>query len=166
MPYRALQAMLDPMNPPGTRSYARGEHLTGLPDDAVAAFARHDTSGLHPLSVGILFQHGGAVSRVADDATAFSHREARFMVHPIAIWEDPADDERHIGWARSLSESMREYQTGGVYLNFTADATQDRVRAGFGDAKYERLAAVKNEYDPENVFRFNQNVEPTVGTAA
>jgi FAD/FMN-containing dehydrogenase len=166
IPYRALQAMLDPLSPPGFRTYARGEHLTGLPDAAIEKFATFDTGGLYPLSVGILFQHGGQVSRVRDDATAFSHRDARFMLHPIATWENPADDEKHIGWARSLSEAMREFETGGVYLNFEVDIPQDRVRAGFGDEKYERLVAVKNTYDPENVFRFNQNVKPTAGVAA
>ena len=158
MPYRALQAVLDPMNPPGLRSYARGEHLTGLPDDAIAAFASQSTAGLHPLTVGILFQHAGAVARVPEGATAFSHRQARYIAHPIAIWEDPADDERHIGWARSFTESFAAHATGGVYLNFTSDATEDRVRAGYDDATYARLAALKRELDPDNVFRFNQNI--------
>jgi FAD/FMN-containing dehydrogenase len=160
LPYRALQAMLDPMNPPGLRTYARGEHLTGLPDEAVEAFAAHSTAGLYPLCVGILFQHGGAVSRMPDDATAFSHRDARFMVHPITMWEDEADDERHIAWARGLTASMGPWATGGVYLNFMTDDQSGGVRAGFGDAKYERLAALKSRYDPANVFRFNQNIQP------
>ena len=159
MPYRALQAMLDPMNPPGLRTYARGEHLHGLPDDAVHAFAQHSTAGLHPLTVGVLFQHGGAVSRVPEDATAFSHRSARFMVHPIAIWMDPADDSRHIEWARGLAEAMAPYSTGGTYLNFmTDDGAEDVARSGYDDATYARLAALKRQYDPDNVFRFNQNV--------
>jgi FAD/FMN-containing dehydrogenase len=160
MPYRALQAMLDPMNPRGLRNYARGEHLTGLPDEAVDAFARHSTAGLHPLTVGILFQHAGAVSRLPDDAMAFPHRDARFMVHPIGIWDDPAADELHIGWARALTDSMRPWTTGGVYLNFMSDDDASAVRAAFGDEKYERLVALKKRYDPDNVFRFNQNVAP------
>jgi FAD/FMN-containing dehydrogenase len=160
MPYRALQAMLDPMNPPGLRTYARGEHLRGLPDDAVEAFAGHSTAGLHPLSVAVLFQHAGAVSRVAEDATAFNHRQARFLIHPIAIWADPTDDERHIGWARALSDSFAPYRTGGVYLNFTADTATDRVRAAYDDATYGRLVALKKQYDPDNIFRFNQNIAP------
>jgi FAD/FMN-containing dehydrogenase len=165
MPYRALQAMFDPFAPPGWRSYWRGEHLAGLSDEAIATFVQHDTEGLSPVSVAALFQHGGQVSRIPDDATAFSHRDSRFMLHPIGHWPEEADDERHIGWVRGLSEAMRPYTTGGIYLNFTAETTEERVRAGFGDAKYERLVALKNTYDPDNAFPYNQNIRPTVGAA-
>jgi FAD/FMN-containing dehydrogenase len=158
MPYRMFQAMLDPMSPPGFRNYWRGEHLTGLSDDVVETFLGLSTEGLFPLSFAILFQHGAAVSRVPDDATASSDREAAFLIHPIGCWQDPADDERHIDWVRSVSEAMQPYKTGGVYLNFMAD--EDRVRAGYGDAKYERLVGIKRQYDPDNVFRFNQNIKP------
>ncbi len=161
IPYRGLQAMLDPMSPAGLRNYWRGEHLAQLPDDAVDVFVEHDTRDVDPHTFSILFQHGGQVGRVADHETAFSHRGARFMIHPIGCWEDPNDDEKHVAWVKSLSDAMRPYATGGIYLNFTAESTEDRVRAGFGDVKYERLVAVKNAYDPENVFRFNQNIKPT-----
>jgi FAD binding domain len=88
IPYRGLQSMLDPFSLPGFRNYWRGEHLEGFSDDAIETFVEHDTAGLHPLSFAILFQHGGQVSRIPDDATAFSHRDARFMLHPIGCWED------------------------------------------------------------------------------
>jgi FAD/FMN-containing dehydrogenase len=158
MPYGAFQGMLDPLSPPGFRNYWRGEHLTGLSEGVIEAFLGLSTEGTFPLTVAILFQHGGAVSRVPDETTASSGRDAAFMVHPIGCWEDPADDERHLAWVRSVSEAMQPYKTGGVYLNFMAD--DDRVRAGFGDAKYQRLAAIKRQYDPDNVFRFNQNIKP------
>jgi FAD/FMN-containing dehydrogenase len=158
MPYRAFQAMLDPLSPPGFRTYVRGEHLSGLTDGVVETFLRFPTEGLYPLSFLILFQHGGAVSRVPDDATASSGRDAAFMIHPIGAWEDPADDERHISWVRSVSEAMQPHTTGGVYLNFMTDT--DRVSAGYGDAKYQRLVQLKRQYDPDNVFRFNQNIKP------
>jgi FAD/FMN-containing dehydrogenase len=160
MPYRVFQALLDPMNPPGVRTYARGEHLVDLPDEAVEVFARHSTAGLFPLSVAILFQHGGAVARVAEDATAFSHRDARFMVHPIAVWGDAAGDEHHIGWARALSDAFAPYRTGGTYLNFMSDEGAETVRGGYDVASYDRLVALKRHYDPDNVFRYNQNVAP------
>jgi FAD/FMN-containing dehydrogenase len=158
MPYRMFQAMLDPLSPPGFRNYWRGEHLEGLTDDVADTFLDITTEGRFPLSFVLLFQHGGAVSRVPDDATAFAGRETAFMIHPIGCWQDPADDEAHIAWVRDVSERMQPYKTGAVYLNFMAD--EDRVRAGYGDAKYERLAAIKREYDPDNVFRFNQNIKP------
>jgi FAD/FMN-containing dehydrogenase len=157
MPYRAFQAMIDALNPPGLRNYVRGEHLTGLTDGLVDSYLDLSTEGLHPLTVLILFQHGGAVSRVPDESTASAHREAAFMFHPIAFWADPADDQRHIDWARGVSRAVEPYKTGGVYLNFMTD---DAVRAGYGDAKYERLVEIKKMYDQENVFRFYQNIKP------
>jgi FAD/FMN-containing dehydrogenase len=167
MPYRVLQAMIDPMAPPGLRNYWRGLHLKGLDEDVIETYLRFPTEGLSPLSFLILFQHGGAVSRVPDDATAFSHRDAKFMLHPIAVWESPADDDRHIGWVREVTDAFEPHLTGGVYLNFMADVGEDRVRAGYGDDKYERLTALKAKYDPDNTFRFNQNIAPaTAGAAA
>jgi FAD/FMN-containing dehydrogenase len=158
MPYRVFQTILDPMSPPGFRNYSTGEHLTGLTDQVVETFLDISTDGLYPLSFAILFQHGGAVSRVPDDATASSSRDAAFMIHPIGAWEDPADDEKHIGWVREVSKALEPDKTGGVYLNFMGD--DDRVRAGYGDVKYERLVEIKRKYDPDNVFRFNQNIKP------
>ncbi len=158
MPYRAFQAMLDPMSPHGWRNYWRGLHLERLGDDLVETFLRFPPEGLAPMTFLILFQHGGAVSRVADDATAFSHRDATFMVHPIACWEAPADDDRHLAWVNEVTEAMQPFTTGGVYLNFMAD--EDRVEAGYGTEKYRRLGELKRRYDPDNVFRFNQNIAP------
>jgi FAD/FMN-containing dehydrogenase len=166
MPYRALQAMIDPMAPPGFRNYWRGLHLKGLDEDVIKTYLRFPTEGLHPLSFFILFQHGGAVSRVPDDATAFSHRDARFMAHPIGCWEAPDDDERHIGWVREVTDAFEPFLTGGIYLNFMADVGEERVRAGYGTGKYERLAAIKAKYDPDNMFRFNQNIAPAPAGAA
>jgi FAD/FMN-containing dehydrogenase len=158
MPYRAFQAMLDPMSPPGLRNYWRGLHLSGLSDDLLETFLRFPPEGLAPVTFLVLFQHGGAVSRVDDGATAFSHRDAKFMVHPIACWQDPADDDRHLAWVNEVTDAMQPFTTGGVYLNFMAD--EDRVPAGYGAGKYERLVELKRKYDPENVFRFNQNIAP------
>jgi len=157
MPYRAFQGMLDPMNPPGLRNYVRGEYLTALTAEAIETFLGFSTEGLHPLTVLILFQHGGAVSRVPDDATALGGREAAFMFHPICNWDDPADDDKHIAWSRGASAAMEPYKTGGVYLNFMTD---EAVRAGYSEEKYRRLVELKRKYDPDNVFRFNQNIRP------
>ncbi len=160
MPYRVLQTLIDPMAQPGFRNYWRGLHLTALNEDVVETFLRFPTEGLFPLSFLILFQHGGAVSRVPDDATAFSHREATFMAHPIGCWESPADDERHLAWVNQVTDAFEPFRTGGVYLNFMPDEGDASVRAGYSSGKYERLAALKAEYDPDNMFRFNQNIAP------
>jgi FAD/FMN-containing dehydrogenase len=158
MPYRAFQAMLDPISPHGFRNYWRGLHLSGLSDELFETFLRVGPDDLGPVSFLILFQHGGAVSRVPDDATAFSHRDATYLVHPIGCWERQADDERGLAWVNEVTEAIRPFGTGGVYLNFMAD--EDRVRAGYGAGTYERLVELKRRYDPDNVFRFNQNIQP------
>ena len=111
-----------------------------------------------PLSQTIIFRIGQGVAAVPDKATAFSHRDARYLFHPISIWADPADDERMIAANRAFTAAMRPFSTGVAYLNFTPEA--DRVRDAYGDAKYARLVALKDRYDPANVFRLNQNIRP------
>lgn len=159
MPYVDLQAMLDPTAPPGWRWYNTGEHLDGLTDDAIATVIRHAPQGLAPLTQTIVFRHGGAVSRVPDADTAFSNRGSPYLLHPLAAWMDPSDEDQHIEWLRSLVRDMEPFKTGGVYLNFTPDG-DERLVDGFGAAKYERLVALKEKYDPSNIFRFNHNIRP------
>jgi FAD/FMN-containing dehydrogenase len=158
MPYRAFQTILDPMSPHGLRNYWRGLHLKGMSDDLVEKFLQLGPEGLSPFSFLVIFQHGGAVSRVDEDATAFGHRNATFILHPIACWDDAAHDERHLAWVNEVTDAMQAFTTGGVYLNFMAD--EDRVQAGYGPGKYEKLVALKRKYDPDNAFRFNQNIAP------
>jgi hypothetical protein len=132
-----------------------------LSDEAIATFVDHASRIDTPLSQAIMFRHGGAVSRLPEDATAAGHRDAAYMMHPIAVWDDPADSDRHISWCRGLCDAMRPHTTGGVYLNMTMDEGEDRVRAGYGHAKYERLVALKDKYDPGNLFSVNQNIKPS-----
>jgi FAD/FMN-containing dehydrogenase len=161
MPYTAFQAILDPSAPKGFRNYWRGEYLSGLGDEAIETFVEHApevrASGV-PFSQMIIFRIGQGVTAIPDDATAFSHRDADYMFHPISVWEDPADDERVIAINRAFTDAMRPFSTGAAYLNFTPEA--DRVRDAFGE-KYERLVALKDKYDPENLFRGNQNIKPS-----
>lgn len=82
------------------------------------------------------------------------------MAHPIASTENPADIDRHLDWIRRLSAEMRPFATGGVYLNLEADEGADKVRANFGAEKYARLSALKAKWDPQNLFRLNQNIKP------
>ena len=162
MPYVAFQGILDPTAPWGLHVYARGEHLIGLTDEVIEAVLRYGTeiSSFSPWSQMIIFRHGGAVARVPDHATAFSHRADAYLAHPIAAWENPADTDRHLDWIRRCSAALRPATTGGVYLNFEPDEGVGKVRAGYGEEKYARLAALKARWDPENLFRFNQNIEP------
>jgi FAD/FMN-containing dehydrogenase len=162
MPYTAFQAILDPLAPSGSRSYWRGEYMNRLPDEAIDMFIGHApslTAAAIPFSQMIIFRIGQGVGAVPDDATAFSHRDAGYLFHPISIWQDPADDTRLIAANRAFADAMRPFGTGAAYLNFTPEA--DRVREAYGDEKYERLAALKDKYDADNVFRMNQNIRPT-----
>ena len=110
-----------------------------------------------------MFRHAGAVSRLPDDAMAAGHRDAAYLMHPIAVWEDPAQSARHISWCRELCAAMRPHTTGGVYLNMMMDEGESRVRAGYSAAKYRRLVALKDKYDPDNRFSVNQNIGPSRG---
>jgi FAD/FMN-containing dehydrogenase len=159
MPYTDFQAILDPGNQPGYRNYWRGEYLTGFPDDAIDAYVERAEQPLSPFNQIVIFRLGGGLTKLDDEATAFSHRDAEWMFHPIAMWEDPADDERQIAFVREFSEALRPYATGAAYLNFTPE--DDKVRAAYGEEKYARLVELKDRYDPENLFQHNQNIEPS-----
>jgi FAD/FMN-containing dehydrogenase len=164
MPYTAFQEILDPTAPWGTQVYNSGEHLHELSDEAIDTFVDYASKLESPLSQAIMFRHGGAMSRLPDDAMAAGHRDAAYMMHPIAVWDDPADSDRHVAWCRNLCKAMRPHTTGGVYLNMTMDEGEDRVRAGYGSAKYRRLVALKDKYDPGNLFCVNQNIKPSRDT--
>jgi hypothetical protein len=166
MPYTAFQAALDPTAPPGLRSYWRGEYLRELSDAAIDAFlagARDIVRPDAPLSQAVIFRVGQGICAVPDADTAFSHREAAYLFHPIAVWPDGASDARMIARARTYAETMQAFGTGAAYLNFTPE--RDRVRDAFGDDKYARLVELKDRYDPANPFRLNQNIRPSQAAA-
>jgi FAD/FMN-containing dehydrogenase len=160
MPYTAFQAIVDDFNPSGWRNYHRGLHLTGLTDEAARAFVTAGEQRLSPMTQAIMFRTGGAVSRVPDDATAASYRDAVYLAHPIACWQDAREDATHIGWAQAFSAAMEPFTAGGVYLNFEQPPDTEHVRRGYSAAKWDRLVALKEAWDPRNVFRSNANIAP------
>ncbi len=158
MPYADLQSALD--DPPGFRNYWSVAHLASLSEDAVDAFCARAAGMISPSpSQQVLMPWGGAVARDADRWPQ-PHRTAPWVAHPFGLWADAADDERGITWARGLVADLEPFSTGAVYLNFIGNEGQDRVVAGFGAENYRRLAAIKGEYDPGNVFHLNQNILP------
>ncbi len=162
MPYAELQCALD--DPPGFRNYWSAEHLEEFPDEAIELFCARAQDMIVPSpSQQIALPWGGAVARNAQDWPLAS-RHARWTMHPFGLWDDAADDERGRAWARAACADLKSYATGDVYLNFTGDEGEDRVQAGFG-GNYDRLAAVKAEWDSENVFRQNHNVRPVAEAA-
>jgi FAD/FMN-containing dehydrogenase len=162
MPYTEFQRMID--DPPGLRNYWTADYLDQLSDDAIDTFASHSERMPVPSACqSIMFPWGGQVARNGD--TPMSRRDVPWVVHPFALWESADGDDRHLGWARGISADMKRFSNGGVYLNFIGDEGQDRVRAAFGDS-YERLARIKAQYDPDNFFRFNQNIKPALAGVA
>ena len=158
MPYAELQCMLD--DPPGYRNYWSAEYLDTFPDEAVARFCARATDMIVPSpSQHVLFPQRGAVGQGPADYP-LPWRHAPWIVHPFGLWQDPAEDERARRWARDLRADLQPWSSGAVYLNFIGDEGEDRVVAGFGRENYTRLAKVKAQYDPENVFRLNHNIKP------
>lgn len=160
MPYPAIQSALDPMFPAGPSVYWRSHFLSALPAEAIAAIVSHFERVPSPLTVVLIEQLGGAVSRVSSDATAFDHREARYNVAIIGRWVDPSEAEACRTWTRSLWDALRPF-AAGVYVNYLgAGEDETRVRDAYSPDKYARLQAVKRQFDPHNFFHLNQNIKP------
>ncbi len=160
MPYVAVQDLITEGNPRGLRNYWSADFLAELPDDAIDAHVAHSTKPVSPFSQMLIVAGGGAIARVPEDATAFSGRTAPFNAHYLSLWQDEADDEKNIAYTRAIASAMKPWTTGRVYLNFIGDEGMDRIEASFGKEKYARLQSLKAEWDPDNLFRHNQNIRP------
>lgn len=158
MPYADFQCMID--DPPGLHNYWSADYHDDFPDDALDVYVKYGFERQSPFTQQLLLPWGGAVARVPEAATPLGGRSVSWISHPFALWEDPADTEKNIEWARSFRRDIARYANGGVYLNFIGNEGEDRVRAAYGEEKYARLAAIKGEWDPQNVFRGNQNIKP------
>jgi FAD/FMN-containing dehydrogenase len=153
--------MFDRSVPHGWHYYWKSVEVPPLTDDAIDTLVEHASAQTSPKSYCIVFQLGGALARVGEDATAFSQRDAAHDVNINAVWtEDDSEGERHVAWARDFFSAMQPHARGRVYLNFLGDEGAERVRQAYGDRQYERLVALKRAYDPTNFFRLNQNIEP------
>lgn len=159
VPYADFNSSFD--DPPGLRNYWTAEYLHGFGDPALDLFV--DRSRALPAgtrSMSAIIPAGGAVADIGDDDTPLGNREAPWHLHPFCAWERPEDDDACIGWGRGMRAAFQPFATGGVYLNFVGDEGHERVIAGFGRKKYEKLARIKAAWDPDNVFRRNQNIVP------
>ncbi|MEK9282746.1 FAD-binding oxidoreductase [Bradyrhizobium sp. ISRA442] len=156
-PFAAWQTAFDPLLTSGAYNYWKSHNFAELSEGLLDTLVSQTTS--LPTSECEIFigQLGGATSRVAVDATAFPHRDARFVMNVHTRWRDPADEQRSIAWARKLFAEAAPYATGGVYVNFMPEDETDRVAGAYG-TNYARLTALKDKYDPANLFRLNQNV--------
>ncbi|HWJ81742.1 MAG TPA: FAD-binding oxidoreductase [Nocardioides sp.] len=161
MPYVAVQQLLDPGNPKGMHNYWSGDFLAELPDEAIDTYLAHAWPPVSPLTQVIVVAGGGAIARVPGDATAFGNRDAPFNTHYLGMWPpDPGQDPVNIEHIRRLATAMKPWSTGHAYLNFIGDEGLLRVEAAFEHDTYERLRRLKTQWDPDNVFRHNQNIPP------
>ena len=162
MPYPALQTMLDGGAPYGLRNYFRGGYLGDLSDEVIAVALEHGARLPSPMSQIHFHQMGGATSRAGLDTSSFSGRAAGYTYNLVGTWTEPAVDDEQIAAVRDAAAALSPLSLTSTYVNFVTDAEfdQDRVRAAYGDEIYDRLARLKRQYDPTNLFRRNQNVRP------
>jgi FAD/FMN-containing dehydrogenase len=160
MPYVVMQSLVDPLWGRGAHSYMKAGFVGGLDDNAIdtlTSFHQHATS---PKSEIHVHHMGGAVARVAAEATAFGDRGAPFLLNVIASTFTADGYDESVQWAQQLHASMGPSLTGASYINFLSAEGDERVRAAYG-SNYDRLVALKDEYDPTNLFRRNQNIRPS-----
>lgn len=164
MPYTALQSMLDDGGPKGIRAYMKAEFLEDLGDEVVQKLASRGLQPPGPHTQLLLEPMGGAISRVGEQETALGRRDTAWCYHAISMWTDPSQEveDAHIAWARELAADLKPHTTTGVYLNYTSDEGAERVRSTYGPERYDRLVALKDTYDPTNLFALNQNIRPSV----
>jgi hypothetical protein len=162
MPFNQAQRMADFVFPPGHHGYWKSGYLSELSDGAIDVMTDF-FSRVPSKQTAIVVEHNGhgAMERIPDEATAFGHRRWPYNFVVTAAWKDADETDRNIQWTRGLFEAMQPYLANGVYVNYMAgDEGLDRLRAAYGTEKLARLAALKMKYDPENLFRMNQNIVP------
>ena len=159
MPYHALQTLLDPLWPKGIHAYFKATNLKGLDDELIERLCELHLAAPGPQCEIHVHQMGGAVARVPDGATAFAERSMPYVLNVVTGWQDPAVGPAHVDWARDTVAAADDASTGRAYVNYLGDAGAGRT--AYGEDTYARLVALKNKYDPTNVFRLNQNIEPS-----
>jgi len=158
-PFPVVQSIFDGLFVPGLQWYWRADYFTELSDAAIAEHVKHGAELPTMLSTMHLYPVNGAARRVGKNDTAYSFREALFAEVIVGVDPDPANAAKITDWCKSYWEALHPYSSGGAYLNFMMDEGQERVQAGYRD-NYQRLAAIKKKYDPNNFFRVNQNIRP------
>jgi hypothetical protein len=160
MPFTAWQQAFDPLLTPGERNYWKSHNLATLDDGLIDAFV--DAIGNLPSPQCEIFfgAIGGQTMRVAPDAMAYSNRDAKYVMNVHGRWTEAADDERCIAWSRAFFNASAPFALGSVYVNFMTEEESARVGDAYGP-NYARLVAVKDRYDPQNLFRHNQNIKPS-----
>jgi FAD/FMN-containing dehydrogenase len=161
MPYTVVQGLLDPPNPYGRHNYWRAHNLDGFGDDVVDVWLEAAETAKSPFTAVIVLNGGGAIGRVGENDTAVSGRSSLFNLHLNGMWEDPAATDENVAWVKGVSKALAPHISEGISLNFATEIGDDALKESFGAKKVERLRALKDRYDPTNLFRLNQNIKPT-----
>ncbi len=161
MPYAAVQGLIDPANPYGRHNYWRAHNLDDLDDHVIDVFLEAGASRPSPFTAVIMLNGGGAIGRVGESDTAISGRNSPFNFHLNGMWEDPATSDENIAWVKGVSKALAPRISEGISLNFATEIGDDALKESFGAKKVERLRALKDSYDPTNLFRMNQNIAPS-----
>jgi FAD/FMN-containing dehydrogenase len=159
MPYTALNSAFDALLPPGLQHYWKANFVDELTDEAIAAHLEHGPNVPALQSTMHLYPINGAVHDTASTDTAFAHRDATFAPVIAGMWPDPADNTDNIRWVRDYYNATAPHSNQGGYINFMADDDNDRIHANYNE-NYDRLVAIKRQYDPDNLFHLNQNIRP------
>lgn len=164
IPWTAVQSMFDPFLPNGDQYYWKSLYLDDLGEGAATHIVQLGNSRPSPNTAVILLPFGGAFARVAADATAFGRRDMSYLLELNSCWKDLRDNEVNIAWTRQAWSDSQRFSKGGLYLNSPGlgEEGERLVRSAVGPGNYQRLVALKNKYDPTNLFRLNQNIKPTV----
>jgi FAD/FMN-containing dehydrogenase len=162
LPFPAVQALFDPLLPPGMQWYWRADFVKTFSADAIAAHLEHAKRAPAGISQVHIYPINGAAHRVGTVDTAFSYRDANFAVVIVGVDPDPANKALITNWCKAYFDGTHQFSAGGAYVNFMMEEGQERVQASFRD-NYARLADVKRRYDPTNLFRVNQNIRPAAG---
>ena len=162
VPYVAVQQFIDPGNPWGISEYFKVDYLEELPDEAIDAAIAKASEISSPFTQLIFARGGGALDRIDRSSMALELPESKWFYFCLAMWWGREGAEEHTGWARAFMETMRPWSVGKAPPNFiSADDAENRLRESYGDEKYEQLVALKDKYDPENLFALNQNIKPS-----
>lgn len=160
--YTAFQSMFDATANAGARNYWKGHYLAELTEESIDVLCKHASGMTSKESVIGMLSLGGAIARESAESTPYPHRDAAWVLNIQARWREAGEDARHIAWARELFDAVDPFTTGGVYVNFISGGEgAARIREAYGDATYQRLAALKAKWDPDNVFHLNQNIAPS-----
>lgn len=159
-PFTAWQSAFDGLQTAGVRNYWKSHNLDSVNDGIIDTVIEYIQQAPGDQCEIFLAQLGGAMAEVGATDTAYHHRSTPFLMNVHTRWQDASDDDRAVGWARSLFEAAAPHASGSVYVNFVSNEGRQRVQDAYPAETWDRLVSLKAKYDPRNLFRMNQNIPP------